>query len=96
MKNAQDAEYKVFESCSSGIVTTGDLKTIANAFGSTSKVCGAIRGGIAVSLASALVAAVLIIAISITTGFSGISSVLLLAFQLFWCLPVLVIDKILL
>lgn len=96
VKNAQDAEYKVFESCSSGIVTTGDLKTIANAFGSTSKVCGAIRGGIAVSLASALVAAVLIIAISITTGFSGISSVLLLAFQLFWCLPVLVIDKILL
>lgn len=96
IKNAEEAKYDLTSDCSTGIVTTGGLRTLAYAFSSTGRVCGAVRGGIAVSAALAIAAMAFIISISVTTGFVGISSPLLLAYQLFWCLPVLLIDKILL
>lgn len=96
IKDSEDAKYSSEECCATGIVTTGGLRTIAGAFGGIGRVSGAVIGGIAVSVALTLVAIAIIVAMSLTTGFSGVISPLLPVYQLIWCLPVLLIDKILL
>ena len=78
----------------SAILASGGISTLTKVLMSTKKVRNAMNAGIAFAWISLILGSVITIALYAVGGFSPVVPLYLFGYQLFWMLPTLIIDRI--
>ena len=78
----------------SAIFASGGISTLSKVMISTKKVRNAMNAGIAFAVISLVLGTVITIALYAVGGFSPVVQVYLLVYQLFWMLPTLIVDRV--
>lgn len=82
------------ERMSGGIVSRGTTKPLLEIIGSCSKMLGMRKAGFAVGVVSAVIAALVAWVLIASGGFTSLTSMTVVIYQLLWALPVLLTTKL--
>jgi|GEM_PF-2102105 len=93
LKSEVDHE-SVIDRSDSGIIATGGIYNLTKAISGASKVRHAVNAGIALAIVAMLLGAVITATLLAIGSFPAHVTLYIIAYQIFWIIPVLVIDRI--
>ena len=78
----------------SAIIASGGISTLSKVLMSTKKVRNAMNAGLAFAVISLILGSVITVALYAVGGFSPVVPLYMFGYQLFWMLPTLIIDRV--
>ena len=96
IKDHQNAKYDFRDECPSGLVSCAGFKELTRAFAESAKVGRAMKAGVFFAILSTAVSLVILGVVTGAVGCREFASLIIVAYQLLWILPALLVGKLLL